>query len=101
MVFLWFHRESRLIDNFHYHIRNQRVKIHKYIESFKLIGGISFSEPYILYIYCRLKRRVYYRLFSLFIVVHFLFNRLYVLREKISCIIEIIFVVLVILKNSF
>ena len=29
MFFLWFHHESQLIDNFHYHIRNQRVKIHK------------------------------------------------------------------------
>ena len=30
--FLWFHHESHLVANFHYHIRNQRVKIHKYSE---------------------------------------------------------------------
>ena len=27
--FLWFHHENRLIGNFHYYIRNQRVKIRK------------------------------------------------------------------------
>ena len=27
---LWFHHENRLVANFHYHIRNQRVKIHKH-----------------------------------------------------------------------
>ena len=30
MVFLWFHHENRLAAHFHYHIRNQRVEIHKY-----------------------------------------------------------------------
>ena len=30
IVFSWFHHENRLIGNFHYYIRNQRVKIRKY-----------------------------------------------------------------------
>ena len=30
MVFLWFHHENRLVAHFCYHIRNQRVEIHKY-----------------------------------------------------------------------
>ena len=25
--FLWFHHENRLVDNFHYHIRNQRKNL--------------------------------------------------------------------------
>ena len=32
MVFLCFHHENRLVSNFHYYIRNQRVKIRKYRE---------------------------------------------------------------------
>ena len=32
MVFLWFHHENRLVGNFHYYIRNQRIKIRKYRE---------------------------------------------------------------------
>ena len=31
-LFLWFHHENRLVGNFHYYIRNQRVKIRKYGE---------------------------------------------------------------------
>ena len=30
MVFSWFHHENRVVAHFRYHIRNQRVKIHKY-----------------------------------------------------------------------
>ena len=30
MGFQWFHHENRLVAHFNYHIRNQRVKIHKY-----------------------------------------------------------------------
>ena len=30
MVFSWFHHENRFVAHFDYHIRNQRVKIHKY-----------------------------------------------------------------------
>ena len=30
MVFSWFYHENRLVTDFDYHIRNQRVKIHKY-----------------------------------------------------------------------
>ena len=30
MVFSWFHHENRLVAHFRYHIRNQRVEIHKY-----------------------------------------------------------------------
>ena len=30
MVFSWFHHENRLVAHFLYHIRNQRVEIHKY-----------------------------------------------------------------------
>ena len=30
--FLWCQHENRLVENFRYHIRNQRVKIHKYSE---------------------------------------------------------------------
>ena len=32
MVFLWFHHENRLVGNFHYYIRNQRINIRKYGE---------------------------------------------------------------------
>ena len=32
MVVLWFHYENRLVGNFHYYIRNQRVEIRKYGE---------------------------------------------------------------------
>ena len=32
MVFLWFPHENRLVGNFHYHNRNQLVKIRKYGE---------------------------------------------------------------------
>ena len=28
--FLWFHHDNRLVGNFHYYIRNQRVKIRGY-----------------------------------------------------------------------
>ena len=31
-VFLWFYHENRPVRNFHYYIRNQRVKIRKYGE---------------------------------------------------------------------
>ena len=30
MVFSQFNHENRRVDNFHYHFRNQRIKIHKY-----------------------------------------------------------------------
>ena len=32
MVFLWFHHDNRLVGNFHYYIRNERIKIRKYAE---------------------------------------------------------------------
>ena len=32
MVFLWPHHENRLVGNFPYYIRNQRVKLSKYGE---------------------------------------------------------------------
>ena len=32
IVFLWFQHENRIVRNFHYYIRNQRVKIREYGE---------------------------------------------------------------------
>ena len=46
MVFSWFHHENRLVAHFCYHIRNQRVKIHKYTKfeenrKIQLFGTLS------------------------------------------------------------
>ena len=46
MVFSWFYHENRLVDDFDYHIRNQRVKIHKYTKfeenrKIQLFGTLS------------------------------------------------------------
>ena len=46
MVFSWFYDENRLVADFDYHIRNQRVKIHKYTKfgenrKIQLFGTLS------------------------------------------------------------
>ena len=46
MFFSWFYHENRLVADFDYHIRNQRVKIHKYTKfeenrKIQLFGTLS------------------------------------------------------------
>ena len=56
--FLWFSPENRLVGNFHYHIRNQRVEIRKYLKFHNLKHFMKILILYIsfLIIFLQLKK---------------------------------------------
>ena len=45
MVFSRFNHENRRVANFHYHFRNQRIKIHKYTYSEGNRRFMAFGSP--------------------------------------------------------